>query len=118
MKRVRVGLGSLVLLTLFACGGGGSSTGTTSLTISPDAGDIDTSTSLALTATLSAPGTIVWSVTGGTVTDNAALNTTYTAPTTPGTYEIRATLVENPIVTKSITVIVRTPQGNFDGSIR
>ncbi len=60
--------------------------------------------SFAATATGGATNGLTWSATGGTFTGNV-----WTAPTTPGTYTITATSVDEPSVSVTTTITIRAP---------
>lgn len=79
-----------------------------SVTISPTSTTIFTAGTKQFTATVSGTSNtaVTWTCTGGTV-----VNGLYTAPSTPGTYTVKATSVANTRQSASATVTVTAPTG-------
>jgi streptogramin lyase len=79
------------------------------VSISPSPASVQTGGMQLFTATVtgSSTNTVTWSASGGTLsTAGPSTTTTYTAPGTPGGYQIRATTVATPPVTAVATVTV------------
>lgn len=103
---------SLCLLILWAlvlagCGGsgGGSAAAATKIAISPTSVVLPLKGQQPFTATLDGSGTVVWSVQGasaGSITSSGI----YTAPSAVGTYQVTASVKENPSLSATATVKV------------
>ena len=91
----RPSLFALALVVLAGCGGGGGGGGTPAakaVTITAPNGDVRPGATLALTAVVDGGGTVAWSVEGGDANGTITPGGVYTAPTTQGTYTVRATV--------------------------
>lgn len=108
---MRLGALAFLLTLLFAligCGGDGT-TFSSALRVSPsDTGALINST-VTLTAFTSGGeqrGTVDWSVIGGSANGSVSSQGVYTAPGSPGTYQVRAVLREDPDVQATATIRV------------
>lgn len=83
--------------------------GSTTTVVSPKTPSITAGTTQAFTATSGASG-VTWSVVGGsgngTLSNVTSTSVTYTAPSTPGTYTLVATSVNDGTKTDSATIVV------------
>ena len=86
------------------------------LSISPSAASVQAGGSVQLSAVVvgSNNGAVTWDLpagaTSGTIVSTGAANATYTAPTTIGTYQVRATSVADP--TKTALALITTTAGS------
>ena len=103
---------------LSGCSGGGSTTSSApvSISISGASSPLNTGASRTFTATVmnSSNTGVSWSVVetgGGSITSTG----TYTAPSLPGTYMVRATAQANSSATATAAVPVVIPEGNIAG---
>lgn len=86
---------AFLVLTLVGCGGdGGGGSKTKSVAISAPGDTILPGGTLSLTAIVKGGGKVVWSVDGGSENGTVTSTGLYTAPSTQGTYVVRATVGE------------------------
>ncbi|HWR15861.1 MAG TPA: kelch repeat-containing protein [Terriglobales bacterium] len=110
----------LCLCVLSACGGGGSSTtpppSPVSITISPATANILVATGANFSATVSGHSNtaFTYSVREGTAGGNVLPTGEYLAPTTPGTYHVRATSAADSSKYAEAVVTVRDYAKRFD----
>lgn len=109
----RLALSALLLLSLFACGGGGTASptasgagtpATVSLSLSPTSAALVAGASQAFTATVtgSANTSVTWTADGGSITTAGV----YTAPAIAGTYHVTATSAADGTKSAMATVTV------------
>ena len=110
--RIRALIPAFVLFVVFGCGGGGGGGGgnPVSVSVTPPTANLSPNGTQQFTATVSnATNTAVtWSVVpaqnSGTVTQGGL----YTAPATAGTYQVKATSVQDPTKSDTSTITVAT----------
>ena len=99
---------SLAFVASLCAGCGSDATGPVAVAVSPTTSTLTTGQTQQFTATVTGAehGTVVWSVTGGTLQSTSANPVTYTAPTAPGTYSVTATSVADPTRSDTATITV------------
>ncbi len=100
--RILRSIPAILVMALFGCG-----LGNISVDISPKSATVAAKGQAQFSASVNNAGnkTVLWSTTGGTVTDTGL----YTAPTTAGTYLVVATSQADPSKTDTATVNVPAP---------
>jgi len=76
------------------------------LSLSPDAAAVTPGVSLEFSITEAGfdPALVTWSTTGGTIS-GSGLSATWTAPSSPGTYTVRAQVQNGPLASAQVTVL-------------
>lgn len=92
------------------------------VTVAPFTAQLLVGTSLEFNGLLSGPQRLgsrelTWTATGGTVTSGPN-SVRYTAPNEPGVYELTATSVADPSLTKTVQITVKEPIGTVSGVTR
>ena len=117
-----------ILTFAIACGGGGGSTqppppATVGVTLTPSGASLWTGGTQTFQATVSgsANAAVTWSVVetaGGTLSPLDPSTARYTAPTTPGTFHVKAASVADPSNSAQapVTVSVQPPPGACNGA--
>jgi hypothetical protein len=107
----------LALGTAVSCGGGGGGNGgvnnpppAVTVTVNPSSVNLVAGSTQAFTAAVSnsTNQSVTWSV-DGSASGSITVGGTYTAPTTPGTFTVRATPAADPTKSGTATVVVSAP---------